>query len=152
MNQCTISGVLATDVSTTTVGTTTIAFFRLKNETYVPGGNNRVSYIPVKFFGKRAEAIVKYFKKDQPILVNGTWAVEVFKDQQGQTQTNHVLHGRDFEFMGKGRTNQDQNTNGNYQPPTQGYNQTQQAPPQNAAPQQPVNQPDYNQNNQSPLW
>lgn len=175
MNTCIISGGIVTDIGQANAGQTSLCYFTIKNETYVKGSNNRIAFIPVKFFGKKAEAILKYLKKGSNILISGNWTVEVFNDQSGQKQTRHVLKGYDFDFMGSsqngsGSTNYNQQSNysntqqnGQYGQ-TQGYSQPNQqgnSQPNSGYPNNPPQNPQYNQDNQynqnpnnqsNPLW
>jgi single-stranded DNA-binding protein len=59
-------------------------------------------FFRVKFFGKQAENIVKWFTKGKEIMVEGALDQEKFKDQQGNDVEIVVVKGFRWEFLGGG--------------------------------------------------
>jgi len=63
-----------------------------------------VSYFDCKAWGKRAEAINKYFQKGSPILLECRAYQERWNDQAGKVHTKIVFNVESFEFVGGKKT------------------------------------------------
>jgi single-strand DNA-binding protein len=84
-----------------------------------------VCYVDCKMFGKRAETINQYFKKGDPIHIEGRLKFESWKAQDGSNRSKLYVMIENFEFVsGKKDGGQQQNQQNQQQPPqnnNQGY-------------------------------
>ena len=56
-------------------------------------------YIDCEMWGKRAEAISKYTKKGDPILVNGYLKQDNWESKEGEKRSKILVSVQDFEFI-----------------------------------------------------
>ena len=61
-----------------------------------------VCYVDCQMFGKRAETVNKYFKKGDPILVEGRLKFDSWQGQDGTKRSKLRVFVENFEFLGKG--------------------------------------------------
>lgn len=59
-------------------------------------------FIDCKMFSKRAEVVSKYFKKGDPIFIEGRLTLDQWNAQDGSKRSKHRLIVENFEFIGKG--------------------------------------------------
>ena len=69
-----------------------------------------VLFIDCQIFGKRADVINKYFKKGNPILVEGRLKLDQWQDQQGNNRSRHKVFVENFEFVGGNTSNNQSNS------------------------------------------
>ena len=60
----------------------------------------RVMFIDCSLFGKRGEALRKYLKKGDPVLICGKLVFEQWKSKSGDNRSKHKLQVREFSFVG----------------------------------------------------
>lgn len=63
-----------------------------------------VCYVDCSMFGKRAETINKFFKKGDPIFVEGRLRYESWQAQDGSKRSRLRVFVENFEFVGGGRS------------------------------------------------
>jgi single-strand DNA-binding protein len=73
-------------------------------------------------FGKRAEVIQRYFKKGNPIFVDGRLTFDSWTAQDGTKRSRHRVTVENFEFVGAGGSG-GSGGGQNYNQPQGGYNQ-----------------------------
>lgn len=56
-------------------------------------------FIDVTYWEKAADNIVKFFKKGDPILVEGELRQERWEDRDGQKRSKHVIRGTSWGFV-----------------------------------------------------
>ncbi|MHC4927883.1 MAG: single-stranded DNA-binding protein, partial [Planctomycetota bacterium] len=61
-----------------------------------------VCFVDCQLFGKRAEVINKYFKKGEPIFVEGRLKFDSWTAQDGSKRSKHRVFVENFEFIGRG--------------------------------------------------
>ena len=76
-------------------------------------------------FGKRAEVINQYFKKGNPIFVEGRLKFDSWQAQDGSKRSKLRVFVENFEFLGKGGGQSSGNQGGGHQ---SAPNPTQSAP------------------------
>lgn len=59
-------------------------------------------FVDCQMFGKRAEVINKYFKKGDPIFVDGRLKFDQWNAQDGSKRSKLRVFVENFEFLGKG--------------------------------------------------
>lgn len=59
-------------------------------------------FVDCQLFGKRAEVVNKYFKKGDPIFVEGRIKYDSWEGQDGQKRSKLRIFVENFEFVGKG--------------------------------------------------
>jgi len=69
-----------------------------------------VLFIDCQIFGKRADVINKYFKKGNPILVEGRLKLDQWQDQKGNNRSRHKVFVENFEFVGGNTSNNQSNS------------------------------------------
>ena len=62
-----------------------------------------VCFVDCQMFGKRAEVINKYFKKGDPIFVEGRLKFDSWQAQDGSKRSRLRVFVENFEFVGGGR-------------------------------------------------
>jgi len=60
-------------------------------------------FVDCQMFGKRAETIQKYFKKGDPIFVEGRLKFDSWQGQDGVKRTKLRVFVENFEFVGGGK-------------------------------------------------
>jgi len=60
-------------------------------------------FVDCQMFGKRAETIQKYFKKGEPIFVEGRLKFDSWQGQDGAKRTKLRVFVENFEFVGGGK-------------------------------------------------
>jgi single-strand DNA-binding protein len=58
-----------------------------------------VLFIDCRAFGRTAEVINQYFKKGEPILVEGRLQLDQWTDKEGGKRSKHRVHIDSFEFV-----------------------------------------------------
>jgi single-strand DNA-binding protein len=59
-------------------------------------------FVDCQMFGKRAETIQKYFKKGEPIFVEGRLKFDSWQAQDGTKKSKLRVFVENFEFVGRG--------------------------------------------------
>ena len=59
-------------------------------------------FVDCRLFGKRAEVVNKYFKKGEPIFVEGRLQLDQWQAQDGTKKSRLRVFVENFEFIGKG--------------------------------------------------
>jgi single-strand DNA-binding protein len=59
-------------------------------------------FVDCQMFGKRAEVVNKYFKKGDPIFVEGRLKFDQWNAQDGSKRSKLRIFVENFEFLGKG--------------------------------------------------
>ena len=105
LNVCIIGGNLTKDIETRrTPGGTAVADFTVavnrkwKDKTGEMKGE--VSFVLCSAFGKTAENIEKYFKKGDPIIVDGRIKVDSWTDKEGKKRITTKIIVDTFQFVG----------------------------------------------------
>ena len=102
-NLCVQMGRLTRDVELTyTAGGVAVAAFGIANNyQWVKDGEKKedVMFIDCVCFGKRAEAIKKFFSKGKPILIQGRLQLDQWVDANQQKHSKHKLVVADFTFV-----------------------------------------------------
>ncbi len=62
-----------------------------------------VCFVDCRLFGKRAEVIQRYFKKGNPIFVEGRLDLDSWTAQDGTKKSKHRVSVDNFEFIGGGQ-------------------------------------------------
>ena len=57
-------------------------------------------FVDCQLFGKRAEVVNKYFKKGEPIFVEGRLKFDSWTAQDGSKRSKHRIFVENFEFVG----------------------------------------------------
>jgi len=70
-------------------------------------------------FGRKAEALQKYFKKGQRILIDGSLDFQQWQDQSGQNRSKVCIKVDNFDFIE--RKNESNNYQANQQQPSAQY-------------------------------
>jgi len=66
-------------------------------------------YIDCEMWGKRAEALQKYTKKGDPLLVNGFLKQDTWETKDGEYRSKILVSVQDFEFIStKGSSSSDE--------------------------------------------
>lgn len=107
MNSITIYGRLTKDVEIRTAGETNIASFSVASN-----GNKKddVSYFDCKAFKGRADAIAKYFKKGDPIVIYGQMHQYAWQKQDGTQARGWEVLVNEFDFASSGKREASENT------------------------------------------
>ena len=71
-------------------------------------------FVDCQLFGKRAEVVNKYFKKGEPIFVEGRLKYDQWQAQDGTKKSKLRISVENFEFVGKGSGGQGGNQGGGY--------------------------------------
>ncbi len=61
-----------------------------------------VCFVDCQMFGKRAETVNKYFKKGEPIFVEGRLKFDSWQGQDGSKRSKLRVFVENFEFIGRG--------------------------------------------------
>lgn len=61
-----------------------------------------VCFVDCQMFGKRAETVNKYFKKGEPIFVEGRLKFDSWQAQDGSKRSKLRVFVENFEFIGRG--------------------------------------------------
>lgn len=59
-------------------------------------------FVDCQMFGKRAEVVNQYFKKGEPIFIEGRLKFDSWTAQDGQKRSKLRVFVENFEFVGKG--------------------------------------------------
>ena len=59
-------------------------------------------FVDCQMFGKRAEALVKYVKKGDPLFVEGRLKLDQWQAQDGSRRSRLRVFVENFEFLGRG--------------------------------------------------
>lgn len=82
------------------------------------GAKTDASFYQCSIFGKRAEAIEKFFDKGSEIVATGYLEQEEYTDKNGDTKRNWKFAVIDFDFCGKKADNESRSTK---EPNTSGF-------------------------------
>jgi single-strand DNA-binding protein len=101
------------EVRATPSGQSVTAFGMACNRTYMAGGQNgqggekkeEVTFIDVDFWGRRGEVIAQYFKKGDPIFIEGRLTYRQWEDKEGHKRNKLSVTAENFEFVGGGKRN-----------------------------------------------
>lgn len=66
-------------------------------------GNYETVFFSVSVWGKTGEAIARYLKKGEKVLVAGAFSQRMYKDQGGKTRVQNKIRAQDVEFLGGGQ-------------------------------------------------
>lgn len=114
-NNVVLLGNLVADPELKDVGDSKVSKFRLAvNRKYTTkGGEKRddTLYIDCEMWGPRGEALKKYTKKGEPILVHGFLKQESWQNKDGENRSKILVSIQDFEFISS-RSNKSEGTNG----------------------------------------
>nr|DAR29700.1 MAG TPA: Single strand binding protein [Caudoviricetes sp.] len=91
------------------------------NESYTAQDGTRrdnASFVDITAFGRTAENIAKFFHKGSPILIEGRLRQESWTDKQsGQSRSKLVVVAERFEFVGGGKSDDEQPDRSEYARP-----------------------------------
>ncbi|MFA5688995.1 MAG: single-stranded DNA-binding protein [Kiritimatiellales bacterium] len=59
---------------------------------------DRVLFIDVNFWGKRAECIEQYFEKGSPVIVEGKLQLDQWENDKGEKRSKITVRGENFDF------------------------------------------------------
>ncbi|HLU47950.1 MAG TPA: single-stranded DNA-binding protein [Planctomycetota bacterium] len=78
------------------------------------GGDRRkeTTFVDVTVWARRAEVICQYFKKGDPIFIEGRLTMESWENQEGQRRTKLKVTLESFEFLSSGRDRGDRGGEG----------------------------------------
>ncbi|MBM3985891.1 MAG: single-stranded DNA-binding protein [Planctomycetes bacterium] len=99
------------EVRATSSGQSVTALRLACNRTYYVGGQGgqggekreEVTFIDVDFWGKRGEIIAQYFKKGDPIFIEGRLTFRQWDDKEGHKRSKLSVTAENFEFVGGGK-------------------------------------------------
>lgn len=74
-------------------------------------------FVDCQMFGKRAEVVNQYFKKGDPIFVEGRLKFDSWQGQDGAKRSKLRVFVENFEFLGKGGGGQRSNHQASDTPP-----------------------------------
>ena len=101
MNKVILSGRLAADPRMRDTARVKVAEFSLAvDRPYKNGASKTVDFIPCVAFGQRADFAEKYLRKGEKIMVTGYWAIDKWKNRDGNSMTSHKCQVEEFEFCG----------------------------------------------------
>lgn len=109
-----------------------------------------VCFTDCQMFGKRAEVVNKYFKKGNPIFVEGRLKLDQWQAQDGSKRSRMRVFVENFEFVGSRQGGGQQSQGGGYGQQQQAPQQQQQ-PQQNQAPAQDFDSPPFNPTDDIPF-
>ena len=72
---------------------------------YKYNDKEEVCFVDCRCFGKRAEAIEKYFAKGRPILIEGRLTFDQWEAQDGSKRSKHRITVDTFTFVDSGKDN-----------------------------------------------
>ena len=67
-----------------------------------------ICYVDCQMFGKRAEVVNKYFKKGDPIFVEGRLKFDQWNAQDGSKKSKLRVFVENFEFVGERKQRQEE--------------------------------------------
>ncbi len=76
-----------------------IASNRKWNSKNGDGLKEETCFINAVVWGKRSEALARYFKQGSPILIEGYLKLKQWKDDDGNPRSNYEINIKNFEFM-----------------------------------------------------
>lgn len=86
------------------VGLATNRKYRKDDETH-----EETTFVDVTFFGRQAELIGKYFRKGEPLFVDGRLKLDSWEHKEtGKTRTKLKVVGEHFTFIGGGKPRADE--------------------------------------------
>lgn len=106
LNKLFLAGRLTRDpeIKYTPKGTAVCEFGVAVNRTWKSESGEKkeeVTFLDVTFFGKTGEAIAQYFKKGQPIYLEGRLKLDQWDDKQSGAKRSKVgVVGESFQFVG----------------------------------------------------
>lgn len=74
-------------------------------------------FVDCQMFGKRAEVINQYFKKGDPIFVEGRLKFDSWTTQDGAKRSKLRVFAENFEFLGRGGRRQNSGQGSDNPPP-----------------------------------
>jgi single-strand DNA-binding protein len=74
------------------------------NRTYTvggPGGEKKeeVTFVDVSFWGRKGEVVAQYFKRGDPIFIEGRLSFRQWENKEGQKRSKLSVTGENFEFI-----------------------------------------------------
>jgi len=72
-------------------------------------GVKEADFIPVVFWGKKAETLCKYMKKGDSISISGTLRTSNYEDENGNKRYKIEVCAEEFNFVNIKRTNNNEN-------------------------------------------
>ena len=90
-----------------------------------------VCFTDCQIFGKRAEVISKYFKKGEPIFVEGRLKLDQWQDKDGSKRSKLRVFVESFEFVGSKKQDsqpQQQQKQDFYNPPDNSFDTMEDVP------------------------
>ncbi len=98
------------EVRSTPSGQTVTALGIAVNRTYYVGGQGGsggekredTTFIDVDFWARKGEVIAQYFKKGDPIFIEGRLNFRAWEDKEGNKRSKLSVTGENFEFVGGG--------------------------------------------------
>lgn len=99
------------EVRSTPSGQTVTALGLAVNRVYYVGGQGgsggekreEVTFIDVDFWARKGEVIAQYFKKGDPIFIEGRLTFRQWDDKDGNKRSKLSVTGENFEFVNSGR-------------------------------------------------
>ena len=75
------------------------------NRTYTAGGpggekKEEVTFVDVSFWGRKGEVVAQYFKRGDPIFIEGRLTFRQWETKEGQKRSKLSVTGENFEFIG----------------------------------------------------
>lgn len=103
MNQITILGRIGNEAEAKqTTGGQTVTQLSVATNDYVgKDKEDEVNWHRCVFWGKQAEAVAKYTKKGDPVLVQGRVRYRSYEDKEGNTKYVTEIIASKVEFLGK---------------------------------------------------
>lgn len=101
MNSTAIIGRLCRDVEMKAAGTSQVVnnVIAVDRAFKDKQGNKITDFIPVSFWGKRAEAVSKYCKKGSKVAVKGEIQVRQYEDKDGKKRTDFGINVESVYFL-----------------------------------------------------
>ena len=67
-----------------------------------PGGEKKeeVTFVDVSFWGRKGEVVAQYFKRGDPIFIEGRLTFRQWETKEGQKRSKLSVTGENFEFIG----------------------------------------------------
>lgn len=98
LNHFVVMGRISRDLEHRVVnnGSQVVAFTIVNNRKY--GNSQRTLFIDCELWGNRVDTLMKYFKKGDVILAEGTLDTQKWETKDGQSRSKILLNIRDFHF------------------------------------------------------
>lgn len=73
------------------------------------GQPDATTWFRATFWRQQAEMVAKFFKKGEPIYLEGKLSTREWQDKEGKTRTSLEVSATNFEFLGVGKKNEESN-------------------------------------------